>query len=250
MGTPNYPKDLASEWNRLRRDVKGAFTSANLRTGMAKIGAKVIEITGQLILNAGAKLIAKYDNNVDAFLVDQAFLDGQPVGRVMIQRYDGTRLFEVFGGPTEPGFFYFKDRNANIIFSDDAVSEVGLARPWIPYNVTRTKLFGLPDDLITSSTYTAVQTIHGQMQHPKMKFIYWPYILGSDVAQYRLRNPDTGTVLYESANLPASAVGQNVTASHENYVFGNDFKYDLEVRRVSGTGSVGATISYAMGRQS
>lgn len=53
MGIPNYPKNLADEWSSLKRDVRGAATSANLRTGMAKIGAKVVEIAGRLDITSG-----------------------------------------------------------------------------------------------------------------------------------------------------------------------------------------------------
>lgn len=38
MGTPNYPKDMATEWNKLKRDVKDAFTSANQNIGKNKVG--------------------------------------------------------------------------------------------------------------------------------------------------------------------------------------------------------------------
>ncbi|TNH21442.1 hypothetical protein FHG89_31635 [Micromonospora orduensis] len=53
MGTPNYPPNMGDEWNKLKRDVKGAFTSANLRVGMAKIGAKVVEVSGRLNITNG-----------------------------------------------------------------------------------------------------------------------------------------------------------------------------------------------------
>jgi len=53
MGTPNYPRNMADEWNKLKRQVKDTYTSANLRKGMAKIGAKVIEVSGYLNITNG-----------------------------------------------------------------------------------------------------------------------------------------------------------------------------------------------------
>lgn len=249
MGTPNYPKDLASEWTKLRRDVKNAFTSANLRTGMAKIGAKVIEVTGSLILNAGAKFIAKYDNNVDAFIVDQGFLGSTPVGRVLIQRYNGTRLFEVFGGEDDPGFFSFKDMAENIIISEDAGSGQGLARPWLPYNATAYADILLPRTMVTSSTFTGVQHVAGYMQHPRAEIFGWLRTDGSDVAEIRVRNPNTGTVLYTSSG--NTSTWKSMTFNHQDYEFGNSFGYDVEIRRTSGTSTgVGFTLTRAHGIQS
>lgn len=252
MGTPNYPRDMASEWNKLKRDVKDAFTSANLRTGMAKIGAKVIEVTGELALNAGAKLRARYANNNTAFLVGQHNNGVSPVEGVLIYRPNGQATFWSWGdSETGDGFWAFYDKNGNVILSDDGASGIGLGRPWLSYNVVRTQEFFLPSDIVTSSSFTPVHTISGNMQHPKIKMILYPYITDNDVAQVRLRNPSSGATLYTSGNLSSPAPIINFTADHDEYSFSKEFKYDLEIRRVSGTGpGVGVTVAQAVGRQS
>ncbi|MFI7431327.1 hypothetical protein ACIBPB_30460 [Micromonospora sp. NPDC049836] len=248
MGTPNYPRDLASEWQKLRRDVKGAYTSANMRTGMAKIGARVIEITGELILNAGAKLAAKYENGVEAFTVRKAYLGEEPVGEVVIRRYDGTAALEVFGGPNEPGYFAINDQSGNIILSDDGATRQGLARPYLSYTFARTSILTVPQDLTTSSSFVPHATIMNIMQHPKLRVMVYVTTNGSDVAQVRIK-AGSGVVA-TSGNVTNGWL--ELTGSHMNYNFGDTFQYDVEIRRVSGSSAqgVGFTPVYAMGVQS
>lgn len=248
-GTPNYPRDMASEFNRLRKDVKNAFTSANLRTGMAKIGAKTIEITGELILNAGAALRAQYVNGVNAFSVAQGYYNSHPISQVAIKRFDGSMVFQVFGGELESGYFSIQDRLGNIIISDDGVTGAGLARPWLPYHWVRTADITSPKDLSTSTTFAAHHTTMGEVQHPKIRITGYVVCNGSDVAEVRLRDPGSGTVIWTSGNVTSGWLVKE--GNHPNYNFADDFQYDIEVRRVSGTSTgVGFTPVYIYGRQS
>lgn len=250
MGTPNYPKDMASEWTQLRRDVKNAFTSANLRTGMAKIGAKVIEITGELALNAGARFRAKFTNNNDALYVGPGSINGQPVQVVLINRPDGSRALEVFGGDTVSGYLAIWDRDGHIIFSEDSGAGQGIARPWIPYNFLRTSSLISPP-LMTSSSFAAHVTISGVAQHPKIRVKMFVRCTGTDTAQVRLNDPSSGTVIAQSGTISGDALhAVTLEGDHPNFEFGDDFKYDIEIRRVSGTGSgVGVEVHQATGRQ-
>lgn len=248
MGTPNYPKDMASEWNKLRRDVKNAFTSANLRTGMAKIGARVIEITGTLALNAGATLVARYTNGRSALWIGQSLFNGTPVGQLIIRRFDGSTALQVFGGTGEPGYFSIHDRTGNIIMSDDAGSSIGLARPWLPYHTVDYWHITQPVHTSNNSTFAKHHAVMGQAQHPKITiFGYMSSTVGTDVSEVRLVDNGNGNVL-----ATASSTGSNwvtLTANHPDYEFGRDFWYDIEVRRVSGSGNVGYTPTRAYGRQ-
>lgn len=249
MGTPNYPKDMASEWNQLKRDVRNAFTSANLRTGMAKIGAKVIEITGELALNVGATLRAQYANGVNALYVGPGNYNGKTVAKVGIRRYDGSQVLSVFGSADEPGYFSIQDPQGNIIVSDDGMTGIGLARPWIPYGWTRTADITTPRDITTSSTFVAHHTISGYLQHPKI--VVWGFLVcnASDRADVRIKDTDSGQIVASATNLATGWV--TLEGSVPNYGFGDFFKYDIEVRRASGTGTgVGFTVTSAHGRQS
>lgn len=245
MGTPQYPKDLTSEWNKLKKDVKGAFTSANLRVGMAKIGAAVIEVTGELMLNAGAKLTTKWENGLYSSYIG-AFND---LKGFWFYRPNGELAMAAFGDEDGNGFLAIYDKEENIIVSDDGASGKGLARPWIPYQVTRTIDITVPRDFITTGTYTPVHTIHGRAQHPRIHIDGYFRADGADTGSWRLRDPDTGAVL---ATSPTRASGfDELEADIVDYEFDKIFKYDIEVRRASGAGlGVGFTPTYVMGRQS
>lgn len=249
MGTPRYPRDFASEWTQLKRDVKNAYTSANMRTGMAKIGAKVIEITGELIMNAGARLVAKYDNGVDAFAVEQVPLGDDTVNQVMIRRYDGSPCLEVWGGEGNPGYFAISDQSGHIILSDDGVTGQGLARPYLSYTAFRTSRLTSPEELTTSSSFTPQFTIINQQQHPRIRILVYVQCNGSDVAQVRIKDVSSGTAVAQTANVTSG--WHYLEGNHANYSFGDEFQYDIEIRRVSGTSAgVGMTFVYGMGIQS
>lgn len=249
MGTPNYPRDLASEWNKLRRDIKGAFTSANVRTGMAKIGAKVIEVTGELILNPGAQFGLKYKNGNYAMRLRNAIIGGKDVQQISFYRYDTTAVMQMYSGEGEPGFFSVFDQDGNIIISNDAGSGQGLARPWLPYTFIDYDDLLLPKKMITSSTFSSVHHVAGFMQHPRVEIYGYLRADGSDVAEIRVKNPNTGTVLYTASGQTTG--WKSMVFNHQDYEFGNGFSYDVEIRRTSGTSTgVGFTVTKAHGVQS
>ncbi|MEV4269499.1 hypothetical protein [Micromonospora aurantiaca (nom. illeg.)] len=248
MGTPKYPKNFSDEWRQIKRDVKNAYTSSNSRKGMAKIGTRIIEVTGELILEAGAKLAAKYENGVEAFAVQKSWYGDIPVGQVLIRRFNGSPAMEVFGGADDTGFFAIYDQNNNIILSDDGVTKKGLARPYIPYGSFRIPDLTTPADLTTSSTFVAHHGIINQQQHPRIRVLVFVHCNGSDVAQVRMK--DASTVIATSPNLSGDQ-WYYLEGEHAGYEFGKEFQYDLEIRRVSGSSSgVGFTPIYAMGIQS
>lgn len=247
MGTPNYPKDMASEWNQLKRDVKNAFTSSNLRTGMAKIGAKAIEITGSLMLNAGATLVSRYDNGVSALRVGPAVYNGLPVGQVIVKRFDGSTAMQVFGGQGVAGFFSIHDKDGNILFSDDSASGQGIGRPWLPYTWQRYYHLTSPVDLSTSTSFATHHVIFGQQQHPRIQIMGYVQCNGSDLAEVRLYS-NGGTLIDTTGTVGTGWV--YLEGPHEDYEFAKEFSYNIDVRRVSGTSTgVGFTIVKAEGRQ-
>lgn len=249
MGVPQYPRNLATEWNQMKREVKSAFTTGNLRTGMAKIGARVIEITGELVLNAGAKLVTKYENGNTAFEVGRFYLtSGETAQGFYFKRPDGSLSLWGYSTDNGSGWLGLYDRMGNIIISDDGASGKGLARPWLTYNVQRTKEVIDPSDKVTTGTWTPVQTIAGRAQHPKI-YVYGLFqVFDSDTAQWRLKDTDTGEILY--TNPISTAVWAGCTVNHPDYFFDKEFKYDIEVRRASGTGrGAGYTPTIVMGRQ-
>lgn len=252
MGTPNYPRDMASEWNQMKRDVKNAFTSANLRTGMAKIGAKVIEITGQLSLNAGATLITRYTNNNTSMLVGKHSTGDTPIQGFWFRRPDGTIAIWAWGDDNNNGFLAMYDKQEHVIFGDDGASGQGLSRPYIPYNVVKTSEIFVAPTINTTATFSPHMTVAGFKQHPKIFLRCYLYVLGNDVAQVRLYDPNTSTVMFTSGLVSAADSSYlDILVPHVDYNFGEYFKYDVEIKRAAGTGpGVGVIVLVTEGRQS
>lgn len=61
-GTPLYPKDLATEWERMKRDVKDIFTSANYRRAQQNIN------TGYLTVANGGLLVRDDVGDIQAIV--------------------------------------------------------------------------------------------------------------------------------------------------------------------------------------
>lgn len=250
IGTPNYPKDMASEWQKLRRDVKNNFTSANVRKGIQVFGKGLIDIFIGLVLHPGAYLRSLYTNGNESVFIGTHEVAGQEVEGVIIRRPSGALSFWSYGTTAQDSFWSFWDRQGNIVLSDDADSGTGLARPWLTYNTVRTSTLNNPPDTTTSTTFVAHHTISGWMQHPKISAYLYVVSTTSpftDNAQVQLRDPTSGAVIAQSGS-----INNNYTileGVHPNFMFGGFFRYDLEIRRTSGSGSVGVTPLAVVGRQ-
>src|SRR5689334_542238 len=142
MGTPNYPKDMAGEWQKLKRDVKQTFSSANFKKGIERLSTTIAEIFTGLTVNPGAFFRSIYANGIDSLFIgrhDDG--DGNDVEGMYISRPNGSLVFWTFGNSAgQDGFWAFYDMAGNIILSADVVSGQGLARPWLPYTFVRTAL--------------------------------------------------------------------------------------------------------------
>lgn len=251
MGTPNYPKDMATEWQKMKRDVKGAFTSGNSRKGFQSLGKGLVDIFIGLVLHPGSYLSSLYSNGQESLFIGQHNVAGQDVEGLIIRRPNGSLTFWAYGSTvTGDAFWSFWDKSGNIVFSDDAASGTGLARPWIPYNTFRTSLLQTPQDVTSSTSYVTHQTVVGYMQHPRIQINAYLASATSpftDTSQIRLVNPTGGAILATSSAVANDYVW--ITANHPDFEFGKWFKYDIQIRRVSGSGSVGFTVLTTNGVQ-
>lgn len=236
MGTPNYPKDMGTEWQKLKREVKGAFTSGNLRKGFQQLSAGILDVFGKLVIHPGGSLVSQYTTGTTALLIGTHFLSGGggQVEGVIIRRPSGSLVFWTYGQGGSDSFWALYDKGGRIIFSDDAASGKGIATPWLPYNVVRSLEIVTPPDTTQSSTYQSFYTITGWMQHPKIVVKAKSINAGSATSQVRIKDSVTGTVIAETATLAAGSHDIELTGDHVNWEFGKYFKYDVEYRRVSG----------------
>lgn len=249
MGTPNYPKDMANEWQKLRREIKNTFSSANARRALDRISQGTIDVFNGIILHAGTYFKSLYQNSNEAVYIGRHTLAGEDVEGVIIRRPNGSLVFWAYGKPNEDSFWSWWDKTGNIVVSDDAQSGQGIARPWLSYHHTVYSNFSTPPTLTSSSTYAPHYVISGYMQHPKVKLSVFTYAPSSGTVQVRLRDATSGTVIAESS-IVGNSTWIDLVGNHPNYTFGAWFKYDLEVRMVSGVSPSGATLVDSYGVQS
>jgi hypothetical protein len=249
-GTPLYPKDMATEWMNLKKQVKGAFTSGNSKTAFAKIGAGAVSIFTSLVVEAGAFVQTKYENGESGFYFGHLLVGGLPAEGIIMRRPDASLLFSSYAEiDTGNGFTAIYDKSGNIIISDDSVSEVGLARPWIPLTFADTTEIATPPagrqtsgttDVVVVSTLTAVQ-------HPVLRMNAYVYVaVGGSTCNYKVKDVGTGATL-----LSGTTTGGYV---QDEFAIPGDFsenhQIDVTIRRASGSGAVGITVLSLMGKQS
>jgi hypothetical protein len=251
MGTPLYPKDLGTEWMKLRTGIKDAFTSANTRVPYEKIGAGVLKVFQELEMQAGSVLKFLYSNGVTGVIIGRHESGSGPADGLYIQRADGTIALWTFSRVADgSGFTAIYDQSENIIFSDDDVAGQGIGRPWIPVTFAPTAELTTPPANRTTSgtTDVPVYTTFHQMQHPKVHYQgYLQVGVGGSTAEIKFKNNIAGTVMH------STTVGNGWVSGEfalTDWNFGDTMNIDVTIRRASGSGSVGFTLVAFEGRQS
>jgi hypothetical protein len=141
MPTPaeQLPPDVATLARKVRAlEREMSEMRAARRLESAAIGAGGLKITkggrlatetpdGQRVLDSGAISNASYNH-----------VDGTPQQALFIRREDGSAALSVFAsaGSGARQFLALWDTSGTIIVSDDAISGVGLARPYLPVTLS------------------------------------------------------------------------------------------------------------------
>lgn len=245
MGIPSYPKDMASEWQGVKRDIKNLFTSANVRKALTQVSTGALDILGTLNILPGGKFNAQYTNGNSAFYAGPVS-DGNAQGEgVILRRGDGTEVLRLEGFSDEDSTFSIKGVNEETIFADD--EQGGLARPYIPY--TFVDSVNVPSN--NTGTYEVVGIGWVYKQHPRIHLAY-----------YQNTTSTTGQIKFVIAS--GSAVGTELavvdTTTGDDTAelgpldlpgdFGESFFIEVQTRVDSGTGDVGAVVLGAYGVQS
>jgi hypothetical protein len=251
MGTPRYPKDMATEWQALKRKVSNTFTSANSRLGTESIGAKIVNIFSGLVVNAGAFFRSMYSNGNEAVYIGSFVFEGDPDELInegiYIKRPNGSIAFFAYGDVDLADFSWSMfDLAGNSVVGDDlAGGGVGLSDPEIPYTPVRTALLTTPATTNTTTTYAPHHTVQGWQQHPT--FVLTVYVQNTGTAKAKIRCRDTldSSIVWESAELDTG--WHTWFIGHSVNVWKAYFTYDFEIKVSSGTGSVGFTITNMQG---
>lgn len=246
-----YPKDMGTEWMKLKREVKDAFTSANSRVPYQKIGAGVVQIFSSLQIQAGAFLRFSFATNATGMFMGRHFSGGDAVDGMFMRRADNSLAFWTFTRVSDGyGYTAIYDRQGNAIVSDDANQQEGLARPWLPYTFANwTELSAPPSSRqATGTTDTDIVVAHSNAQHGRARAAGYIYIqTGGATAEVKFWSYPDNVLL---ASVTAESGWQLLDFNLTDWEFGNSYYIKVSVRRASGSGNVGFTLVSLMGAQS
>jgi hypothetical protein len=254
MGTPLYPKDQATEWQNMKKDVRMLFTSASYRRALQQIGATALKVWKSIEIQAGAFLSFKYGNGTEGIYIGRHSTGSDDADGLIIRRSDGSPAMWIYSRTSDGyGFSALYDKSGNIIFSDDGNTGTGMARPWLSYGglVHTTELVAPPAARQTSNTTdTSVVTFVMPDQHPRIRVQGYVYNPGGGTNNVKLIEPSSGTTLYSNTYAGTNYGWFDFTVTNPNFDFGTVRIYDITIRRSAGAGAVGITIVSVMGVQS
>lgn len=247
----NYPKDMGTEWIKLKQDVKSAFTSANSRQPYQKIGAGILTVASSLTILAGGFIKFIWSSGGTGMYAGRFTIGGEPHDGFYVNQYDGHLAFSTWNKISDgSGYTAIYDGTNNIVVSDDSVAAKGLARPWLSHTFVNTSELPSPPSSrqATGTTDTAVVSGLSPMQHPVLQVWYyvWVATAGATV-EVKFKDITTG----ETLGTKTSGDGfQSMTFNMGTWNFGDAHQFDITIRRAAGSGNVGLTVLSICGRQS
>lgn len=175
----------------------------------------------------------------------------------IFRRADATIVFALQGGSDDDQYWAFYDNFENVIISDDAYRNQGLARPYIPIVFAENSTFAFNVNT-TSPTFVGLWNARYTKQHPRVRVecLTRP----SDVTtagELRLFNLTTGVQIGEIVTVPAGVF--------TTYILGPDDvnpragiagahmstqEIEVQARVTAGAGNIGVKIYAAYGEQS
>lgn len=169
VGTPNYPKSFSDAFTEIKQNLAATRTAANTRQAMSVVKAAAMTFLGDLIVDAGGRLIAKYSPEVAALVVGASKYEGGYSG-IWMYRPEGQPVFTSYSNGKDSGFFAFWDKNAQILLSDDAVTGWGLAEPKLNYTVPQST-DALAWGHTTSTSFETIGRSYVTITHPRIQAI-------------------------------------------------------------------------------
>jgi hypothetical protein len=252
MGTPQYPRDMANEWQGVKKDIRSLFSSASYRRALQQMGATGLKVYKYLEMQAGSYIRFKYPSGNDGLFLGRFFYNGADVDGITFYQPNGNFSFLSFARVSDgTGFTSIWDQSGNIILSDDGTSKKGLANPWLEHTVVDTDYIAGPptSHQTTNTTDTAIQSTFFPVQHSNVRIWYYAVPASGSPVEVKLKNLTNGTTIY-SATHSTSGYYDSGTNSLGDYNFHDVHQFDFTIRRTAGTGTVAATLIGFWGVQS
>ena len=194
---------------------------------------------GGLRIQDGGELAVVTGTGVAMFFLGQLVSGSVPFRGMVMRREDGSPFFYTNVADDDPNkvFFAWPDRSGNILFSDDASSGVGLARPWLSQPVINVLSSSIP--MTSAASWVATQGT-GQFvkQQPKAEV---EALLRSESgatgqARFTVNGAPVGDVMEIGANAFAWQAIQTLTLPGG---YDSRVRVELQVQRTNAVGTVG-----------
>lgn len=210
-------------------------------------GGITVEGGGQLIVRGGA-LRASNSEGVEQVYVGPISVAGAPAGTGFIfRRFTGEQVFGLEGADPEHQYLAVRDAEGNIIFSDDAGTGQGLARPWLPVTWAGSDFTQWPGT--TSGSFASVVETAIPRQQPKL-FVRVRHTTDVSGTTGELRLMAGGGQL--GATIPVGFIigTTDLTVDLPSGNHGDVIGMAIDGRRTAGTGAVRAMVTASWTKQS
>ncbi len=232
MGKVNHTEDLTSRIKALEARLAALERGRPLANASVSQGNFDVRTPdGDVIMKAGELQIGS-----------------QTAYGVELRRRDGSLQARFFDTPGSNGYWAMFDEASNVVVSNDTVSGVGLATPYIPYTAMPYSEMSTPPIPTTSATFVPTHRVHGQRQHPRIRVQLLTDSDAGTTGEVILMQGGVqigGTLSVPDGDNSYRYIDANVDGGHLSFVY-----IDIHVRRASGAGNVRVAPAWVAGIQS
>lgn len=251
MGVPQYPKDMASEWQKMKRDVKDLFTSANYRRALQEIGATSLRVLTSLEIYPGAFFEFFHQGGTTGMFLGRHLFLGDEADGLYVLRPDGSVAFWTFSRVSDGyGYTAVYDNMGHEILANDANAGQGLSRPYlsVPFADTAELTAPAANHTTTNTTDTPIYTTQFPIQHPRLRINAYVHNSGGGTAEIKVKDTTRGVTVITGTSTGGFI---SLTDSHpDGWEFLDNNIFDVTIRRSAGAGAVGMTLLNMFGVQS
>lgn len=235
MGQINQPANLLDRVLRLERELAEVRKRTGLGNAVSRGSFRFLDDAGNERIYFGPLFYGPSQAGVG----------------FQFRRHNGPVVLSLEGSDPADQFIAIRDEQNNIIFSDDAASGQGLARPYIPIPFVSHSVV-VPTDTTTSATFTGLLSARYKKQHPKL----YAQVLcrasdGTTSGEVRIIKVSgavqiggTGTIGLGAYGLVAIGPG-DVPGGHLE-----EMELEVQARRTAGAGTIGVRMFGCWAQQS
>lgn len=167
---------------------------------------------------------------------------------VEFRRQTGAIQARFFDTPGGDGYGALFDTQGNVLFSDDTVSNQGIALPYLAYRAMPYAEVVTPPQSTVSATFEKLHRIHAQKAQPWIRTYLRVTTTADTTAQIVLTQD--GVQISNILDIPISAATYHWLDAPVDGGYMAPLMVDVEARRTAGTGAVRVGVAIATGRQS